>query len=202
MEGQRRDSKRRILRRGESIRANGKYQFKYHVDGKPHFVYSWRLVPTDPLPVGKKPCLSLRELEKQIGYDLENRLDPTGKNMTVRELVDRYIATKTGVKKTTEAGMNPKTLQYLMGHSEIGVTLNTYTHLGLNNAVKEMERVQKAEDARKEVEGPKKENQCDGLCSGRYRFRVMDHWSVKFFKNNLIMTVQHSAQAEIPVWAF
>ncbi|MDO4650072.1 MAG: integrase, partial [Eubacteriales bacterium] len=51
----------------------------------------------------------------------------------------------------------PKALQYLMGHSDIGVTLNTYTHLGLNDAVKEMERVQKAEDARKEVEGPKKE---------------------------------------------
>lgn len=74
--GFRRDSKHRVLRRGESIRADGKYQFKYHVGGKPHFVYSWRLEPTDPLPVGKKPCLSLRELEKQIGYDLDNRLDP------------------------------------------------------------------------------------------------------------------------------
>ena len=42
----RRDSKHRVLRRGESIRADGKYQFKYHVNGKPHFVYSWRLEPT------------------------------------------------------------------------------------------------------------------------------------------------------------
>ena len=25
--------------------------------------------------------------------------------------------------------MNPKTLQYLMGHSDISVTMNTYTHL-------------------------------------------------------------------------
>ena len=41
--GNRRDSKHRVLRRGESIRADGKYQFKYHVNGKPHFVYSWRL---------------------------------------------------------------------------------------------------------------------------------------------------------------
>lgn len=75
----RRDSKHRILRRGESIRADGKYQFKYHVNGKPHFVYSWRLEPTDTLPVGKKPCLSLRELEKQIGYDLDSLSDPLGK---------------------------------------------------------------------------------------------------------------------------
>ena len=33
-----------------------------------------------------------------------------------------------------KSGMNPKTLQYLMGHSDIGVTLNTYTHLGAEDA--------------------------------------------------------------------
>lgn len=102
----RRDSKHRVLRRGESIRQDGRYQFKYHVNGKAHFVYSWRLEPTDKLPVGKKPCLSLRELEKQIGYDLDNRLDPVGKNITVNELVDRYLATKTGVKYNTKMNYN------------------------------------------------------------------------------------------------
>lgn len=102
----RRDSKHRVLRRGESIRQDGRYQFKYHVNGKAHFVYSWRLEPTDKLPIGKKPCLSLRELEKQIGYDLDNRLDPVGKNITVNELVDRYLATKTGVKYNTQMNYN------------------------------------------------------------------------------------------------
>lgn len=102
--GNRRDSKHRVLRRGESIRADGKYQFKYHINGKPHFVYSWRLEPTDKLPSGKKPCLSLRELEKQIGYDLDSQLDPVGKNITVSELVERYIRTKTGVRDSTRVG--------------------------------------------------------------------------------------------------
>lgn len=102
--GNRRDSKHRVLRRGESIRADGKYQFKYHVNGKPHFVYSWRLEPTDKLPSGKKPCLSLRELEKQIGYDLDTQMDPVGKNITVMELVERYLRTKTGVRDSTRAG--------------------------------------------------------------------------------------------------
>ena len=69
-QGQRRDSKHRILHTGESIRANGKYQYKYMVNGKPKFIYSWRLVSTDPQPVGKQPCLSLRELEKMVGQDL------------------------------------------------------------------------------------------------------------------------------------
>lgn len=104
--GMRRDSKHRVLRRGESIRSDGKYQFKYHVNGKPHFVYSWRLEPTDKLPVGKKPCLSLRELEKQIGYDLDNNLDPVGKSMTVVELVERYLKTRTGVKSNTLTNYN------------------------------------------------------------------------------------------------
>lgn len=102
----RRDSKHRVLRAGESIRADGKYQFKYHIDGKPHFVYSWKLEPTDKLPAGKKPCLSLRELEKQIGYDLESQLDPMRKNITVSELVERYLSTKTGAKHSTVANYN------------------------------------------------------------------------------------------------
>lgn len=100
--GMRRDSKHRVLRRGESIRANGKYQFKYHINGKPHFVYSWRLEPTDPQPIGTKPDLSLREKEKLIGYDLDNQLDPLGKNITVNELVERYLSTKTGAKNNTK----------------------------------------------------------------------------------------------------
>lgn len=29
----RQDSKRRVLRPGESVRADGKYQYKYHIDG-------------------------------------------------------------------------------------------------------------------------------------------------------------------------
>ena len=48
--------------------------------------------------------------------------------------------------------MNPKTLQYLMGHSDIGVTMNTYTHLGLENAQEEMMRLQETEKARAEME--------------------------------------------------
>ena len=38
--------------------------------------------------------------------------------------------------------MNPKTLQYLMGHSDIGVTMNVYTHLGLEDAAAEMTRME------------------------------------------------------------
>lgn len=102
----RRDSKHRLLRAGESIRADGKYQFKYYIGGKAKFVYSWRLEPTDKLPAGKKPTPSLRELEKQVGCDLESQLDPLKKNLTVVELTERYLSTKTGAKPSTAANYN------------------------------------------------------------------------------------------------
>ena len=35
------------------------------------YLDSWKLEPTDKLPKGKKPCLSLRELEKQVNTDLD-----------------------------------------------------------------------------------------------------------------------------------
>ena len=102
----RRDSKHRLLRAGESIRADGKYQFKYHIGGKAKFVYSWRLEPTDKLTAGKKPTPSLRELEKQVGYDLESQLEPLKKNLTVIELTERYLSTKNGAKPSTAANYN------------------------------------------------------------------------------------------------
>ena len=40
-----------------------------------------------------------------------------------------------------KSGMNPKTLQYIMGHSDIGVTLNTYSHVGFEDAKEELKRV-------------------------------------------------------------
>ncbi len=49
-----------------------------------------------------------------------------------------------------KAERKPKTLQYLMGHSDIGVTLNTYTHL--EDAAEELHRMEDAKAARREQE--------------------------------------------------
>lgn len=45
--------------------------------------------------------------------------------------ISPHVCRHTYCSNQAKAGMNPKTLQYLMGHSEIGVTMNTYTHLPL-----------------------------------------------------------------------
>ena len=49
-----------------------------------------------------------------------------------------------------------------MGHSDISVTLNVYTHLGLQDAVEEMTRLQDLERAREEQERMDGENSDDG----------------------------------------
>lgn len=102
----RRDKKRRILRAGETVRADGRYQFKYTVDGKIKFFYSWKLEPTDPLPAGRKPCKSLREME--AGLEVRNVISPNNAddNMTVMELVMRYLSLKKEVKPNTLTNYN------------------------------------------------------------------------------------------------
>ena len=62
-----------------------------------------------------------------------------------------HVCCHTYCSNMAKSGMNPKTLQYLMGHSDIGVTLNVYTHVGLDDASKELEKMQGLETARKEM---------------------------------------------------
>ena len=73
---------------------------------------------TDKLPKGKKPCLSLRELEKQVNTDLDLLVNIVDGQMTVCELVDRYLKTKTGVRQSTKQGH--VTVQRLLAKEAFG----------------------------------------------------------------------------------
>ena len=107
MSEKRRDNRNRILRNGESQRQDGRYAFKYiDATGKPQFVYSWKLEKTDKLPTGKRDDLSLREKEKLIQKDIDDQIVPRGGEMTVEELVRKYLMQKTGVRHNTEANYN------------------------------------------------------------------------------------------------
>lgn len=52
-----------------------------------------------------------------------------------------HICRHTYCTEMAKTGINPKTLQYLMGHSEISVTLNVYTHLGFDDAKEELDKL-------------------------------------------------------------
>lgn len=57
--------------------------------------------------------------------------------------VTPHVCRHTFCSRMAAARMNPKTLQYIMGHSDISVTLNVYTHLGFDEASEEINRIAK-----------------------------------------------------------
>jgi len=77
-----------------------------------------------------------------------------------------HVCRHTYCSNMAKSGMNPKTLQYLMEHSDIGVTLNTYAHLGLQDAKDEMERLK---DAQKELDKDK----VKALPATKTKFRIV-----------------------------
>ena len=103
----RRDNKGRKLATGESQDKDGRYRYKYNDSfGKRKSVYSWRLTESDPYPKGKRKDISLREKEKVIEKALCDAVSNNGGDITVLELVQRYISQKRGVKHNTQANYN------------------------------------------------------------------------------------------------
>ena len=119
MSEKRRDSKGRILRNGECQRKDGLYQYDYvDMNGKPKCLYSWKLEATDPLPKGKRKCKSLREKEREVQRNIDDGIVPYGGQLTVLELVKKYVLQKTGVRPTTRAGY--KTVMNILEKEDFG----------------------------------------------------------------------------------
>lgn len=108
---QRKDAKGRNLLTGENQLKDGKYMYKWNdLNGNPKYVYSWKLVASDPLPAGKRACKPLREMEKEIQRDLQDGIDTNGGKMTVCQLYQRYIDTRPNVATNTA-----KSREWFMG---------------------------------------------------------------------------------------
>ena len=52
-----------------------------------------------------------------------------------------HVLRHTFATRCIEAGMMPKTLQKILGHSNIGITMNLYVHITENEKYKEIELV-------------------------------------------------------------
>lgn len=90
----RKDSKGRVLKKGESERKDGRYQYRYNdAFGTRKTVYANGLN-------------ELRDLEKQIEKDIGDGIDYSKGQMTVYELVERYLSLKQGVRYNTRIGYN------------------------------------------------------------------------------------------------
>lgn len=90
----RKDSKGRVLKKGESERKDGRYQYRYNdAFGARKTVYANGLN-------------ELRDLEKRIEKDIGDGIDYSKGQMTVYELVERYLSLKQGVRYNTRIGYN------------------------------------------------------------------------------------------------
>ena len=70
-------------------------------------------------------------------------------------LTHPHVCRHTYCSNMAKSGMNPKTLQYLMWHSDISVTMNVYTHIGFDDAEEELKRMEEFRKAQAEVEQKK-----------------------------------------------
>lgn len=76
---------------------------------------------------------------------LEHIIEKYNKIYRIQMLkVTPHVCRHTFCSDMAKSGMNPKTLQYIMGHSDISVTLNVYTHVQFDDAQAELLRVAKA----------------------------------------------------------
>lgn len=92
MAERRKDNKNRVLKEGESQRQNGTYMYRYtDVRGKRTCVYA-------------KTPEELRAKEQKIQRELLDGIDYAAGEITVLDLLKRYIATKTGVRYNTKVG--------------------------------------------------------------------------------------------------
>lgn len=98
----RKDNRGRILKDGETVMPDGRYRYQY-IDstGKRKSIYSWKLVPTDKLPNGKRPDLSLREKIKQVQKDVSDGIQ-IDKRKTVNDIYELWISLKRNLKDNTK----------------------------------------------------------------------------------------------------
>ena len=89
MSEKRRDNKGRVLKDGESQRKNGTYDYRYtDIHKKRRCIYA-------------KTLAELRRKESDIQRDLADGVDYAAGEITVAELVDRYIKLKRGLKQNS-----------------------------------------------------------------------------------------------------
>lgn len=89
------DNKGRKLYKNENQMKDGRYRFRYtDPKGERRAIYSWKLVPTDKTPKGKRDDISLREKEKMVQKDLDDGINTELANRTVDDLIVIYLRTK------------------------------------------------------------------------------------------------------------
>ncbi len=99
----RKDKRGRTLLKGEEQLKDGRYAFRYRDKyGQRQTYYSWKLVPNDPIPKGKKSKESIREFVEQLTIDKVKGIDTfSSKAVTLNARWDLYLKQKYLKESTT-----------------------------------------------------------------------------------------------------
>ncbi|MBP5606995.1 MAG: site-specific integrase [Lachnospiraceae bacterium] len=111
----------------------------YEVDGLKGFVFTSKsgapLAPNAINNVLKNIVDSSNKLEEELA-EAERR------KPCLIPHISAHILRHTGCTRMAEAGMDPKVLQYIMGHADISVTMGIYNHVsGKERVLKEMAKL-------------------------------------------------------------
>ena len=124
MAKERRDSKNRLLWKGEYQKEDGRYMYRYtDASGKTGYVYSWTLTKSDRPPKGREPGPCLRDLEKKIQQDINDGIKTKeADSITINDYFELYLKQKVNIKPTTRANYRrnfDKHLKERIGHRAI-----------------------------------------------------------------------------------
>lgn len=103
-----------------------------YCNGGFYMVFQW--------PVVELKHATYKEFTKTLGEMIEDNFK--NEKWTCEKIDNNSYYVYVRGCRMAAARMNPKTLQYIMGHSDISVTLNTYTHLGFEEASAEVNRIE------------------------------------------------------------
>ena len=167
----RKDNKGRILRDGEQQRADGRYMFTFidPITEKRSYAYSWKLEKTDKTPAGKKVDLSLREKEKLIEAKIREGISYSSGDITVLELVERYVDIRRNVRPTTKNGY--KTVINVLKNDKFGK--KHINQIKTSDAKKWLGELQKGGRSYSSIHSIR------GVVRPAFRMAVEDEWLVK-----------------------
>ena len=126
----RRDNKGRVLRNGEVQRPDGKYMFRYTDSvGKRRTVYSWKLVSTDKLKEGQRESQALRDKEKRILKDLDDKIKTNdAEHITINDLFCQFLEIRKDLKESTRCcyiDIYNKHVKPVIGNKPVGKIRST-----------------------------------------------------------------------------
>lgn len=110
---------------------DGKYMFRY-IDcaGQRQTVYSWKLVSTDKLREGQRESQALRDIEKSILKDLDDKIKTNdAEHTTVNDLFEQFMDIRKDLRESSRCcynGIYRKHIKPVLGDRPIGQVKPTH----------------------------------------------------------------------------